>query len=883
MLQANAALNAGDIRNLMQDSALDMDDSSTPGFDQGFDNATGAGLLQANLAVGYASTLTITATAAKTVLLGTHLNDTFVGGPGSHTFDAGAGFDKLDYSGAGAAVVLNVTAGTATNGFGGKDTFKNFESYAGGSGNDTLTGGSGADVLSGGLGADAMSGGSGNDTYIVDNAGDKVTEGASAGTDTVYSSIAYTLGSYVENLVLTGTADINGTGNTLNNKLTGNSGVNSLSGGTGNDILDGGAGADHLSGGAGNDTYYVDNTGDTITEGAGSSNGTDQVFSSAATYTLAANVEKLTLTGTADINGTGNALDNTLIGNSGVNALSGGSGNDRLDGGSGADQMSGGAGNDTYIVDNVGDTVTEGLNAGTDIVNSSAAAYTLSANVENLTLTGTADINGTGNTLNNTLTGNSGDNTLDGGGGNDTLNGGAGADQMIGGAGNDTFVVDDSGDTVVEGLNAGTDTVKSSIDYTLGSNVENLTLMGTAGLSGTGNELGNTISGNAGANTLTGNNGNDTLNGGTGADQMIGGAGNDTYYIDDVGDTVTETLNSGTDAVKSSIAYALGDNVENLTLIGTADIDGTGNALNNTLTGNAGVNTLDGGEGNDTLDGGAGADHMIGGAGNDSYFVDNVGDTVTEAANGGTDTVQSSISTTLSVNVERLILLGSANIDGTGNGLDNTLTGNTGSNNLDGGDGNDTLNGGTGADHMTGGAGNDTYVVDNVGDTVTEGPNAGIDLVQSAINYTLGDNVEKLTLTGTASLKATGNELDNTLIGNTGANVLDGGAGDDAMTGGTGRDTFHFDSLTDAGTGLDKVTDFAKGTTGDILDLRDLLDGFAGYTGTNAFTGGFLNFKASGGDTVVQVDADGGGNNYQTLVTLQHVTLTTADTHNYMV
>jgi Ca2+-binding RTX toxin-like protein len=1005
MLQANAALIAADIRNLMQDSARDMDDTSTAGFDQGFDNATGAGLLQADLALGYAATLTITATTAKTVLLGTHLgdtfvggagshtfdggagtdkldygaapgavtisfatgtasngfggtdtfknlesfagggggdsfvggpgshsldggagtdkldysaapaaviidlgagtasngfrgtdtfknvetlisgggNDTFAGGPGSHTFDAGAGFDTLDYTGAGAAVVLTVATGTVTNGFGGTDAFQNFESYVGGSGNDTLTGGGGADVLNGGLGADALSGGAGNDTYIVDNTGDKVTEGGSAGTDTVYSSISYTLGSNLENLVLTGTADINGTGNTLNNTLTGNSGVNGLNGGTGNDILDGGAGADRLSGGSGNDTYYVDNAGDVITEGAGSNNGFDQVFSSAAAYTLAANVEKLTLIGTADIAGTGNALDNALLGNAGINALSGGTGNDKLDGGLGADQMTGGTGNDTYYVDNVGDTVTEGANAGTDLVYSTAAAFTLGSNVEKLTLTGTADIDGTGNTLANTLTGNSGANILDGGGGNDTLDGGAGADQMIGGTGNDTFVVDNIGDTVVEGLNAGTDTVKSGIDYTLAANVENLTLTGTADIDGSGNELSNAITGNAGANTLTGNGGNDTLNGGAGADQMIGGAGNDTYSVDDIGDSVTETLNGGTDAVKSSIGYALGDNVENLTLIGTDDIDGTGNSLDNTLTGNAGVNALDGGDGNDTLNGGAGADHLTGGAGNDTYVVDNSGDTVTEAADGGTDIVQSSVSHTLGDNVEKLVLLGSASIDGTGNGLDNTLTGNTGSNNLDGGDGNDTLNGGTGADHLTGGAGNDTYVVDNVGDTVSEAPNAGTDLVQSAISYSLGDNIEKLTLTGTGGLKATGNELDNTLIGNTGSNTLDGGAGDDTMTGGTGRDTFHFDSLVDAGTGLDKVTDFARGTTGDVLDLHDLLDGFAGYTGTNAFTGGFLNFKASAGDTVVQVDADGGGNSYQTLVTLQHVTLTAADTHNYTV
>jgi Ca2+-binding RTX toxin-like protein len=364
---------------------------------------------------------------------------------------------------------------------------------------------------------------------------------------------------------------------------------------------------------------------------------------------------------------------------------------------------------------------------------------------------------------------------------------------------------------------------------------------------------------------------------------MIGGAGNDTYYVDDLGDVVTEALNAGIDFVRSGISYALADNVENLLLTGTADIDGTGNGLDNSLTGNTGANTLDGGDGNDTLNGGTGVDHMIGGAGNDTFVIDNVGDTVTEQANGGIDTVQSGIGYTLGDNLENLTLTGTADIDGTGNGLNNILTGNTGANTLSGGDGNDTLNGGTGTDHMIGGAGNDTYYVDNAGDTVTEQASGGTDTVQSGISYTLGDYVENLGLTGSANINATGNALNNTLTGNTGNNVLDGGAGDDVMTGRAGSDTFHFDSLADAGTGLDKVTDFAKGAGGDVLNVHDLLETFSGYDGTNAFSGGFLSFKGSGSDTVVQVDADGGGNGYQTLVTLQHVTLTVADTQNYVV
>ena len=157
-------------------------------------------------------------------------------------------------------------------------------------------------------------------------------------------------------------------------------------------------------------------------------------------------MENLTLTGAGNVNGTGNTLANILTGNAGSNILNGLAG---------ADTMAGGAGNDTYVVDNAGDLVTEGANAGTDLVQSSVTTYTLTANVENLTLTGSGAISGTGNTLNNILTGNGGVNTLTGLDGNDTLNGGAGADTLIGGLGNDTYVVDNVADIVTELLDQG--------------------------------------------------------------------------------------------------------------------------------------------------------------------------------------------------------------------------------------------------------------------------------------------------------------------------------------------------------------------------------------------------------------------------------------------
>jgi Ca2+-binding RTX toxin-like protein len=449
-----------------------------------------------------------------------------------------------------------------------------------------------------------------------------------------------------------------------------------------------------------------------------------------------------------------------LYGQSGNDVLDGGDGNDRLEGGAGADQMLGGLGSDTYVVDDGGDSVTELADEGTDVVQS-LVDYTLTANVENLTLTGTAAINGTGNELNNVITGNAAGNTLrglagndtlrgglevdslEGGEGNDRLDGGAGADQLAGGLGNDVYLVDEAGDVVTELADEGTDTVQSLVDYTLSDNVENLTLTGIAAISGTGNELNNVITGNAAGNLLRGLGGNDTLrggleadvleggegndrlDGGAGADQLAGGAGNDVYVVDEAGDAVTELADEGTDTVQSLVDYTLGANLENLTLTGTAATSGTGNELNNVITGNAAGNllrglggndtlrggleadVLEGGEGNDRLDGGAGADQLAGGLGNDVYVVDEAGDAVTELADEGTDTVQSLVDYTLGANLENLTLTGTVATSGTGNELNNVITGNVAGNTLHGLGGNDTLRGGLEADTLEGGVGND--------------------------------------------------------------------------------------------------------------------------------------------------------------------------------
>ncbi len=738
-----------------------------------------------NLTLTGTTAINGTGNALANVINGNSGANVLDGGAGADTLAGGAGNDTYIVDSVGDSVVEAASAGTDlvqsslswTLSANVENLTLTGSAAINGTGNDlanTVTGNGANNLLDGGLGADTLAGGAGDDSYVVDNTADVVTEAAAAGTDTVLSSVSLTLAANVENLNLTGSAAINATGNTQDNVLRGNSAANTLNGGTGNDTM---------VGGAGDDTYGVDATGDAVTELAGE--GTDLVQSS-ITYSLGANVENLTLTGTGAINGTGNALANAIVGNSGANVLDGGAGNDTL---------TGGAGNDTYLVDSAGDLIVELAAGGTDTVQT-GINWVLGTDLENLTLTGTAAINGTGNGLNNTLIGNGADNVLDGGAGNDT---------MTGGAGNDTYLVDSTSDVVTEATGMGTDTVLSTVSLSLAAEVENLTLAGTAALNGTGNAL---------ANVLRGNAGNNLLNGGAGNDTLLGGAGDDTYVVDATGDSVTENAGEGVDLVQSSVSYTLALNVEKLTLTGTSAINGTGNALDNILTGNSVANTLTGGAGNDTLDGGAGTDTMAGGAGDDIYVVDATADVTTENAGEGTDTVRSSVTRTLGTNLENLTLTGTSAISGTGNTADNVIIGNSANNTLTGGAGNDTLDGGAGTDTMVGGTGNDIYMVDVATDVTTENASEGTDTVRAAVAWTLGTNLENLTLTGTGAINGTGNASDNVLTGNSAANTLTGGAGNDTLDGGAGADTLV------GGTGADSYV-FGRGWGLDTVQEND--------------------------------------------------------------
>ena len=289
---------------------------------------------------------------------------------------------------------------------------------------NSLIGNAAANLLDGKGGADTMSGAKGNDRYMIDNAGDRIIEAAGQGTNSASTTASYTLGLgvSVETLTALGNAALSLTGNQFANTLVGNAASNTLNGGIG---------IDTMSGFAGNDTYIVDNSSDVVIEGNG--RGTDNIRTSVS-YVLKAGVSVETL----QTQNPGTAIVLSLTGNSFANTILGNKANNTINGGGGADRMQGFTGNDLYFVDNAGDTVIEAAGGGIDRV-SSSITLTFAANVENLTLTGSSAINGTGNSLNNTIVGNAAANTLNSATGNDSLNGGAGNDILIGGPGKETL------------------------------------------------------------------------------------------------------------------------------------------------------------------------------------------------------------------------------------------------------------------------------------------------------------------------------------------------------------------------------------------------------------------------------------------------------------
>ncbi|MGX1790466.1 beta strand repeat-containing protein, partial [Bosea sp. NPDC055332] len=656
--------------------------------------------------------------------------------------------------------------------------------------------------------------------------------------------------------------------------------------------------------GAGNDLYIFNDLNGSVTELAGE--GTDEVRTSVANYTLSANVEILTYTGTGSFGGTG-SVDNNIItggagndslrGMEGVDTLNGGSGNDTLDGGLGADILNGGDGIDAARYLNAASAVVVNLKTGVHGGEAQGDVYNSIEIIE-------------GSLYNDTLTGDAGDNIIKGYGGSDVIEGGAGADTLDGwadnpgqfdtvsyagssaavsmnfvtgvhtggdaagdvltefeiiagsafgdtfvanagteitsyrgGAGNDLYIFNDLNGSVTELAGEGTDEVRTSVNYILSANVENLTYTGTGNFSGGGNADNNIITGGTGNDSLSGNGGNDTLiggdgndllQGGTGADLLIGGSGTDTAYYVNAATGVTVNLATGVHT-----GEAQGDVYDSIEII-------TGSNFGDILIGDAGDNRLNGSLGSDLIEGGAGADILDG-------FANAAGDV---------DTVTYANSTAISMNFVTGVHTGGHAAGDVLSGFE-VLVGSAFSDTFV------TSAAGATASGITlfkGGAGNDVYIFNDLNGSVTELAGEGTDEVRTSFSsHTLSANVENLTYTGSSNFSGYGNNDVNvitggagsdTLVGYAGSDTLIGGAGNDTLTGGTESDVFVFAS----GFGKDTITDFVAGSgTADVIQIDDAV--FADLSAVLAAA------TQVGADTVITYDANN-------TITLKNVTKT---------
>jgi Ca2+-binding RTX toxin-like protein len=832
-------------------------------------------------------------------------NDTLVGGDGNDRLNGGAGNDVITGGGRNTVAeftfsdtligddgndLLTVVAGnnvldggigidTLVGGYGNDGLF-------GGDGADSLSGGAGDDTLSGGAGADTMAGGFGNDVYVVDNTGDVTNETTlvgqgrdevryvAAGTYTLAAGVAVEVARYGDGFMPSeDTASFNFTGNALGQEIWGNAAANSLTGGAGIDSILGGAGNDTITGGVGNDTIDGGTGSDSVVAG----DGDDLVFMDL----LPARADLDAIEGGAgndvlDIRTPDDAI--FVIGKSGdydifskdlqfvvrargieqIRFNQGGFTEYSAAASEAADTILGTTGNDTSL---------NGLNG------------------EDLIIGGSGNDSINGGDGSDTLVGGDGADTLVGGAGSDRLSGGAGADSMAGGADDDIYLVDTQSDVITETTvqGQGIDEVRyvAAGTYSLAAGVAvELVRFGdsvmlsedTASFNFTGNALGQEIWGNAAANSLTGGAGVDFILGGAGSDTITGGGGND---------------------------------------------DLEGGIGNDSLSGGDGDDFLEGGLGGDTLDGGAGNDtaRLDGAAGEYQYAVTSDGNSLLLTRSVGQDLFV----TTIRNNVENIEFasggiapytwaqlktdfLGASTpglaaaetitgsdaqpfrlVNGQSRPMGDWLSGAAGNDTIYGLAGPDFIDGGAGNDSMDGGSGADLYIIDSAGDVIfgeetPEPPLNGIvNAAQISTTYTLADNQaigflsagkynlnayvsgsldDVWTFTNTDAIGVTGNNLDQTIMGNAGANTLAGAGGNDSVWGGDGADSLYGGLSSDvAGSGNDTLD---GGVGNDVVfggDGDDVLFGDFGNWNKTVSTYGFGGLDTLdggvGNDTVV--------------------------------
>ena len=593
---------------------------------------------------------------------------------------------------------------------------------------DTLNGGLGNDIVTVGGGLDVVDGGAGGDDLLI------IDYSTDTGNFSMFgANVTISDGSNTQ-VNFTNIERFNATFGSGNDIIVLGAGNDTLNGGGGNNSLNTGAGAAVVDGGAGgSDLWIADFSGDSTIKNINLNLAGIQSAGNGTTYV---NIERMNILG-----GAGDDILTSRVGNPNdgfTDALNGGLGNDTLTVGGGIDTVDGGAGgDDLLIIDYATDTNGLSTFSGGALFSDGTNTQVAFSNMERIVATfglGADNISIGGSSSDRIVAAAASD-------GFDTFNGGAGIDTLdysALGSINDISITLNGAVAVTLFVTGGSNDTVSNFENVIGSQGDDTV---------TGDSLANTLRGEGGADSLSGGGGADVINGGALKDDSFGGAGDDTFLITgaDFGDNVyggadndVLDLSGWTNA---AVAFNINLQTQNYQQLpnlnganGTYDLQGVenvrGTGFNDVITGDAFANILVGGGGLDT---------MAGGGGDDSFYVDNAGDTVSElAAEGVLDTIFSSVTFTSSLNVERMYLTGTGNINGTGvNGQNDIMYGNSGNNILDG-------LGGT--DNMNGGLGNDTYYVNTSGDVINEAAAAGTDTIFAQSSYTIALNAERLFL-----------------------------------------------------------------------------------------------------------------------------------------